>query len=402
MRGHTRIAQANAGVPGGARSPVRAAGRGPDAFPVGNQAALGRLGRGGLRPEVETALRTPGRPLDPHTRGLMEHRFGRSFGRVRVHTGAEASASARAVDAQAFSVGDDIVFGAGSYAPGSPSGRGLLAHELAHVAQQERATGPELAPGGADHAAERQADTMARAAAAGRPVPAPLRAARRVMRATRTFSLTFDDGPHAAALGGGKNLTENVLDTLHERGIKAGFFVQTGVSFRMASAVGRALVARMQAEGHKIGIHTGGSADHELHTRAEAAGRLEAELTGGKAAIKKQTGTEPTLVRPPTGALNKAVEATYARVGLTNLLWDVDVDQGRNLSLADLRARVEAGVGAVHGRGWKTTTPSPTIVVLLHDIQKGTSDNLGAIIDHIKATVTKLSGGKDTTDFSAP
>jgi hypothetical protein len=61
-------------------------------------------------------------------------------------------------------------------------------------------------------------------------------------------------------------------------------------------------------------------------------------------------------------------ERQCRRVSLTNLLWDVDVDQGRSLSLADLRARVAPGR--------RTTTPSPTIVVLLHDIQKGTADNL--------------------------
>jgi peptidoglycan/xylan/chitin deacetylase (PgdA/CDA1 family) len=402
MRAHARITGRAAGRPGGARPVVRGGARRPDAFPVGNQALVDRLRRGEVPPEVNGALRTPGRPLDPATRALMERRFGRSFGRVRVHTGAEAAASARAVAAQAYSVGDDVVFDTGRYAPGSPRGRGLLAHELAHVAQQKEASGPGLMPGGGGSAAETQADGMARAAARGRPVPTPSRAARQVMRATRTFSLTFDDGPHAAPLGGGKNLTENVLDTLKARSIKGAFFVQTGVSYRMANPVGRALVARMHAEGHTVGIHTGGTKDHELHTKAQAAGRLAGELTAGKAAIEKVTGSTPTLVRPPTGALDKAVEATYATAGLTNLLWDIDLDKGSSLPLADLKARVEDGVAEVHGRGWKTTTPSPTIVVLLHDIQAGTSRNLGAIIDHIKATVTELTGGKDSANFSAP
>jgi peptidoglycan/xylan/chitin deacetylase (PgdA/CDA1 family) len=398
MRTHARIAGQAAGWPGGARMPVRSGARRPDTFPASNQAALDRL-RGEIPPEADSALRAPGRPLDPVTRTLMERRFGRSFDRVRVHTGTDASASARAVAAQAYSVGHDIVFDSGKYAPGSPRGRGLLAHELAHVAQQEQVTGPDCAPGGA---AETEADGMANAAAQGRSVPTPTRAARQVMRATRTFSLTFDDGPHTEQLGGGKNRTENVLDTLKTRTIKGGFFVQTGVPYRMANPVGRALVARMHAEGHKVGIHTGGGIEHELHTKAQAKGRLAGELTAGKAAIEQVTGSEPTLVRPPTGALDKAVRATYAAVGLTNLLWDIDVDQGRSLSLAALRARVEAGVSAVHGRGWKTTTPSPTIVVLLHDIQAGTSTNLGAIIDHIEAMVTKLTGGKDSASFSAP
>jgi peptidoglycan/xylan/chitin deacetylase (PgdA/CDA1 family) len=330
----------------------------------------------------------------------MEARFGRSFRQVRVHTGAEAAAAARAVDAQAYTVGSHIVFGAGSHRPETPRGRGLLAHELAHVTQQEGShTGTSVPAGG--EAAEYHADTMARAAARGEPVPAPIPVAFQLMRASRTFSLTFDDGPHSAPLGTGQNRTERVLDTLKARSIHAGFFVQTGVSYRMANAVGRELVVRMQKEGHKIGVHTGGKADHEMHTRAEAAGRLEGELQAGKAAIKKETGSEPTLVRPPFGTFNEAVEATYLKVGLTNLLWDIDGDKEAQ-SLADLEKRIEDGIAEVQRRGWKTTTSSPTIVVLLHDIRENTSKHVDAVIDHIKATVAKVSGNKDSARFSAP
>jgi len=204
------------------------------------------------------------------------------------------------------------------------------------------------------------------------------------MRASRTFSLTFDDGPHAAELGKGTNRTEKVLDTLKARNIRGGFFVQTGVSHRMANRIGRALIARMHAEGHKIGVHTGGTVDHEEHTAAEAAGRLESELRAGQAAVEKVTGEQPQLVRPPKRIFNKAVEATYAKVGLSNLLWDIDVDLGRSLSRDELLRRTEAGIGQVSAAGWKSTTPSSTLVVLLHDIQQGTATHLGAIIDHIK------------------
>jgi uncharacterized protein DUF4157 len=68
----------------------------------------------------------------------MEQRFGRDFSRVRIHTGAEASATARALQAAALTHGTDILFAAGSYAPGTSRGRELLAHELTHVVQQER------------------------------------------------------------------------------------------------------------------------------------------------------------------------------------------------------------------------------------------------------------------------
>ena len=86
-------------------------------------------------PVVHEVLAGPGRPLDPAARGFMEPRLGADLGRVRVHTGARAARSARAVGALAYTVGRDVVFGAGAYAPDSRAGRRLLAHELAHVVQ---------------------------------------------------------------------------------------------------------------------------------------------------------------------------------------------------------------------------------------------------------------------------
>jgi hypothetical protein len=80
-----------------------------------------------------------GRPLDPGVRAFMEPRFGHDFSHVRVHTGPAAGESARSYDALAFTLGRDIVFGAGQYAPETPAGRGLLAHELTHVVQQSQA-----------------------------------------------------------------------------------------------------------------------------------------------------------------------------------------------------------------------------------------------------------------------
>jgi hypothetical protein len=84
---------------------------------------------------VSRALAGSGRPLASEVRARMERRFGHDFSKVRVHTDDSASESARDVGASAFTVGEDIVFGRGSYAPTSPAGRQVLAHELAHVVQ---------------------------------------------------------------------------------------------------------------------------------------------------------------------------------------------------------------------------------------------------------------------------
>ena len=90
----------------------------------------------GVPPIVHEALSGTGRPLDPATKEFFEPRFGHDFSSVRVHSGPAAEQSARSVNAHAFTVGRDIVFASGQYAPGSDSGRLLLAHELVHTIQQ--------------------------------------------------------------------------------------------------------------------------------------------------------------------------------------------------------------------------------------------------------------------------
>lgn len=77
-----------------------------------------------------------GSPLEHGTRSFMEDRFGQDFSNVRVHTNDHAADSAKAIDAKAYTSGNNIVFDNGQYNPGSQSGQTLLAHELAHVVQQ--------------------------------------------------------------------------------------------------------------------------------------------------------------------------------------------------------------------------------------------------------------------------
>ncbi len=117
---------------------------------------------------VHDVVGSPGRALDAQTRAFMEPRFGHDFSRVRVHTDARAAESARSVSALAYTVGRDVVFGAGQYAPTTARGLGLLAHELAHVVQQGS---PSEAPADLDVADtqwEIEADAAARSALSGR------------------------------------------------------------------------------------------------------------------------------------------------------------------------------------------------------------------------------------------
>ncbi len=94
-------------------------------------------GQAGAAPaSVDHVLASAGRPLEPALRQDMEQRFGHDFSRVRVHSSGAAEQSAREVNADAFTVGHDIVFGAVRYAPGTSRGNRLLAHELTHTLQQ--------------------------------------------------------------------------------------------------------------------------------------------------------------------------------------------------------------------------------------------------------------------------
>jgi hypothetical protein len=89
---------------------------------------------------IAHALADLGRPLAPAVRQNMEQRFGHDFSQVRVHSGKSDEESARDVNAQAYTVGNDIVFGAGRFTPETEDGQRLLAHELTHVIQQSSAT----------------------------------------------------------------------------------------------------------------------------------------------------------------------------------------------------------------------------------------------------------------------
>ena len=126
-------------------------------------------------PIVDEVLRTAGQSLDAATLAYMEPRFGRNFTRVRVHDDVRAAESARAVNAQAYAVGHDIVFDSGRYEPESLEGRQLIAHELAHVAQQRDA--PEFMSGGVviaeSPAHEAEADRAAGALVSGAQPVAP-------------------------------------------------------------------------------------------------------------------------------------------------------------------------------------------------------------------------------------
>lgn len=115
-------------------------------------------------PIVHAALAAPSQPLAPELRQRMEAHLGHDFGVVRVHTDLLADASARAVGALAYTVGEHVVFRARAFAPETAAGRELLAHELVHVTQQPPlgvGVPPDLVIGDPHAAAEHDAQRLA-------------------------------------------------------------------------------------------------------------------------------------------------------------------------------------------------------------------------------------------------
>ena len=114
---------------------------------------------------VHEVLRSSGQPLNSSMRDFMEKRFDHDFSGVRIHADANAGESAQRVGAEAYTVGSEIVFAPGRYAPASAEGQALVAHELAHVIQQETSNTGTLV--GEPSGAEREAEIAAAQVLAG-------------------------------------------------------------------------------------------------------------------------------------------------------------------------------------------------------------------------------------------
>ena len=153
--------------------------------PVGDGAAAGPAPAAPAAPQV---ART-GRALEAGTRDRMGSAFGADFSAVRVHTGTAGQALATRERARAVTAGRDIAFAAGQYAPGTPTGDALLAHELAHVLQQ---TGGPAVARLEDPVLEADADAAAFAALADLYLPGAARDAAPAHRTPPAFQSCGD------------------------------------------------------------------------------------------------------------------------------------------------------------------------------------------------------------------
>ncbi|MEU4524543.1 DUF4157 domain-containing protein [Amycolatopsis sp. NPDC024027] len=164
---------------------------------LGLQRAVGNAGTSSLVEEERSPVHDVvgsggGSPLDTATRADMETRFGHDFGDVRVHTDGAAHDSAKSVNAQAYTVGSNIVFQRDKYDPSSDSGKHMLAHELTHVVQQRSGPVDGTDAGGGVKVSD-PSDRFEREAVANadRLMSSPAPAGRAVQRC--------EDGGHSAA-----------------------------------------------------------------------------------------------------------------------------------------------------------------------------------------------------------
>ena len=122
---------------------------------------------------VNEAIGSSGQPLGPETRPFLDQSFGHDFSKVRIHSDSQAAHSAAALNARAYTLGSNIVFGAGQYVPRTRLGRSLIAHELAHVVQQEgtpAAVHGKLRISSQSDSNEQEADKASRAVMAGETI----------------------------------------------------------------------------------------------------------------------------------------------------------------------------------------------------------------------------------------
>ncbi|ELY96106.1 hypothetical protein C482_16058 [Natrialba chahannaoensis JCM 10990] len=166
-------------IPRASRRPLSSRGYGPEEQQHIQRAIEGTGTRPSDIPEpvLDVLGSGSGTPLDQPIQRALEERMDTDFSNVRIHTGAKAAEAADAIDAKAFTCGNDVVFNSGEYDPESSEGQFLLAHELAHVKQQNGGATVSMMPkAGADleidpdPQLEREADEAAKDALADGPV----------------------------------------------------------------------------------------------------------------------------------------------------------------------------------------------------------------------------------------
>jgi F0F1-type ATP synthase assembly protein I len=269
---------------------------------------------------AKTAKTAAGRQLDPATKAFMEPRFQHDFSGVRVHTDSDASESARALNARAYTVGDDIVFAPGQYAPETQAGRKLLAHELAHVVQQGGAPSAlqplSLSP--VNSAPEREASAAAETVARGGRVEGGIRSrAGGLLQRDEAADAPDKKAEPYKKTGTGKTVAADIGGTL------VGGAIGAGLGFLIGGPIGAIIGGILGAIAGLILADTGVTNDVPLTPEEEAEARPVfgdslnyKDVRKGESALMTVGPGSPartpfnTIYFPP-GAIKQASDLSY-------------------------------------------------------------------------------------------
>lgn len=321
---------------------------------------------------VQQVLQSAGKPLESRTRAVMEAGFGREFSQVRVHADGAAAESAHAVNALAYTVGRNVVFARGQYAPGTATGRRLIAHELAHTVQQQHLSDVPVGISEPGSALERQADNAADRVVSGRSANTlPHAQAPLLAREIDTRDMPASDGgidhvsrdvtPGKCALAPetstdtSGDITASTaflqLDLCH--GSTAGQVrgeLDYGDALQQAGqAVGKLLSSAASGQGSQQALGTFANDLKQLKPGAQIKMNLQAsdvfklDLTGtGNASVAGgATGKATARAEFDTGPVNLVVEGSVAGGNQQKTSYDVTVNiefGGRRLQAPDCRA----------------------------------------------------------------
>lgn len=229
---------------------------------------------------VSETIRSPGAPLDAATRAFFDRRFGHSFSSVRVHTDQRAAHSASALNALAYTVGSEIVFAPGKYAPWTEKGKALLAHELSHVVQQgSGAAPPQQKPemSGPLDSAERVADAVAEEAVAPEDAPykSPALQIRQRLRNSAVTGPTIQRAPVATWAG---KFVDDKYKTVKDAAGKKEIGVSTKLRFAPgkhvdAKKIGMAQIVNSQDKGKVLAVGATKKARKVIKARSIAKGK---------------------------------------------------------------------------------------------------------------------------------
>jgi outer membrane protein OmpA-like peptidoglycan-associated protein len=291
-----------------------------------------------------------GRALEPGARAFFERRFDHDFSRVRVHADAAAARSAQTVAAAAYTVASDIVFGAGMYRPNSHAGQTLIAHELAHVVQQQHPSGAAAKTSAHESEAARAAKRVASGNKAAVSLAAPVSIQRQPLPgAVPDVDLTESASPLLASAIGSVTLDGFVTgkaDVSDENRKKLARTVET--IFKLLK---RYPASTLHVIGYTdaVGQETDNQTLGQSRADAVQAALLDLGIPGVAVQVESRGAADPVVKTTKAEARNRRVEVRFE----TSTLGRFSMSKGLTLGESDSTG---GGTGGTGGGGVRDVT----------------------------------------------